>query len=53
MTVKYCSDYSVKGLCGNVDEKMICSCSETPLNPALYPKQMISEGEGYCVTDEV
>lgn len=53
VTVKYCSDYSVKGLCGHGDEKMICSCSETPLSPALYPKQMIGAVDGYCETDEV
>lgn len=53
VTVKYCSDTSVKGLCGHGDEKMICHCSETPLNPALYPKQMIGAVEGYCETDEV
>ena len=53
MTVKYCSDYSAKGLCGHADEKMVCGCSETPLNPALYPKQMIGAVEGYCETDEV
>lgn len=53
VTVKYCSDYSLKGLCDTADGKMVCTCSEPPLNPALYPKKMIGAVEGYCVTDEV
>lgn len=52
-TVKYCSDYSEKGLCDHADGKMVCSCSEAPLSPAMYPKKMIGAVEGYCVTDEV